>query len=297
MVRAATSVQVPASAAAVRNALLADINRLVAELPEERALSPAEVHECRKRLKRLRASLALVRPALDARHFRGCDDDLRRAGKALSRARNVAALAQAERDLIDTDRRRRTRGDADGTRSKGSPGAAASKATIATTKQALVAARRELRVATVHARGWPPLGDGLRRVYRRGRRGVPDPSDPGTHQLHAWRRHVKRYWHLLEAFEPVNPRRIRPLVRDARLLSDVLGKEHDLALLEARLLRRGRENRTRRDAQTLKKIGPRRARLAARAIQVGRRLYAAKPRLVETRMHRDWLHWRARRRA
>lgn len=286
----------PSGVAAVRRALVSDISVLLDELPSARALSPDEVHACRKHLKRMRASLALLRPALDERLFHACDDDLRAAGKALSRARNAAALAQAEQELLADITRRGERKARAGVARRTTRGEMATEVQASLTRRSIVSAARRLRVAALHATGWPPLGEGVRRVYRRGRRIMPDKTRASSHRLHAWRRHVKRYWHLLETFEPVNPRRLGPQVRAAQLLSELLGKEHDLALLEAKLRRRVRKASP-GDVRAMEGIGPRRAKLTAKALKVGGRLYAAKPRQVEADLRRDWERWMARRRA
>jgi CHAD domain-containing protein len=269
---------------------------LLEDLPTGRALAPDEVHACRKRLKRMRATLALLRPALDERSFHACDDDLRAAGKALSRARNAAALAQAERELHANLTRRGERNVRAGAGFRTTRGEMATEVQASLTRGNIASAAKRLRVAALHASGWPPLGEGVRRVYRRGRRIMPDKARSSSHRLHAWRRHVKRYWHLLETFEPVNPRRLGPQVRAAQLLSELLGKEHDLALLEAKLRRRERKASP-EDVRAMESIGPKRARLTARALKVGRRLYAAKPRQVEADLRRDWERSRARRHA
>jgi CHAD domain-containing protein len=286
----------PSNVAAVRRTLVSDLSGLLDELPAGRALSPEEVHACRKRLKRMRAMLALLRPALDERSFLACDGDLRAAGKALARARNAAALAQVEQELLADATRPHKRKIRAVVGRRSTRGAVATEAQASQTRRSVASGARRLRAVGLHASGWAPLGEGLRRVYRRGRRLMPDTAGAGSQRLHAWRRHVKRYWHLLETFEPMNPRRLGPEVRAARLLSELLGQEHDLALLEARLSRRERRVPP-GDTRALTLIGPRRAELTARALRVGRRLYAAKPRQVEADLRRDWQRRKARRRS
>ena len=114
--------------------------------------------------------------------------------------------------------------------------------------------------------------------------------DAATEALHAWRRHAKRYWHVLEIFEVINPARLAPMIGDARRLSDLLGEDHDLAMLAERIRTRHVRPQT-RDVALLRAIEERRARLGRRASKVGSRVYADRAREVERRLQADWERW------
>jgi CHAD domain-containing protein len=132
----------------------------------------------------------------------------------------------------------------------------------------------------------------VRAVYKRGRRlAVAVEADATTEALHAWRRHAQRYWHVLEMFEVVNPARLAPIIGDARRLSDLLGEDHDLAMLAERL-RSPRGRPQTRDVVLLRAIDERRARLGRRASKVGSKVYADRARDVERRLQTDWERWR-----
>lgn len=277
----------PRSAAVVRRTLVRDVITATGRIMVSGILTPDEVHDTRKRIKRARATLALLRPALPEPDHEACDGALRTAGRSLAAARDSTVMARtyaSMRTRAGLTRRSSARDAIDRATGQNEP-----KATdVVRARRHLESAAERLARAPLHARGWAPLGSGLRAVYRRGRRRRPKPgTSTSSEALHAWRRHAKRYWHVLELFEAVNPRRLAPAIAGARRLSDVLGEEHDLALLEARLRgRRGREDR-----KVLEAVIEQRAKLTRRAMKLGNHLYAEPARTVERQMRDDWERW------
>ncbi|HXW10067.1 MAG TPA: CHAD domain-containing protein [Steroidobacteraceae bacterium] len=270
----------------MRRALLRDVATASEPVAVHRALGAEAVHETRKRIKRCRAVLRLLRPALDDGDFAACDRALRRAGKALSRARDaaVASRLQAELGSLAAGRRKAP------SRGPGPAGPMASAADVARAHRSLQSAADSLALAKLHRRGWSTLGPGVRTVYRGGRRRVPVEAQAASGAaLHDWRRHVKRYWHVLEVFSALNPERLGAVIGIARRLSDVLGEEHDLAMLDARL-------RARRDPpdDVLRLVAERRAKLTRRAVTLGTKLYREPSKTIERELHRDWDRWRER---
>jgi len=94
----------------------------------------------------------------------------------------------------------------------------------------------------VHARA-PPAGTldpdgfaalklGLRRIYRRGRKRIRVASaDPTTENRHEARKRVKDLWHATQIVRPAAPRKPKKLSRRAHDVADLLGDDHDLAVL------------------------------------------------------------------
>lgn len=285
----------PISVAAVRDLLLQDLVATDARFADGRPLSPTEVHDARKSLKRARALLALLRPALHEQDFTACDGAFRAAGKSLAASRDATVLARALARIRKG--RRLSRAATSSLRSPApTPGRNRTPAVDAATAHRLLRPGLErLADARLVSRGWTALGPGLRAVHRRGRRRMAAATehDLSGARLHAWRRHAKRHWHVLELFEVVDPARLRPVVADLRRLSEVLGQEHDLALLAAHLAPRPGRRAT-ADDEALRAIAERRSKLARRAFELGARIYSERPRDVEKRMHRDWRRWRRR---
>jgi CHAD domain-containing protein len=140
-----------------------------------------------------------------------------------------------------------------------------------------------LTEARARVDGWPlerdgfdAFEDGLRRIYRRGRRDWRAAlEDPSTENLHEWRKRVKDLWYsyslLQEAWKPV----MGALADEAHALSDRLGDDHDLAVLSDF------------GAEPLEElIATRRRELQEEAFAYGARLYADKPGAYVRRIER-----------
>jgi CHAD domain-containing protein len=277
-------------AAAVRKARRLCAARIVAAASALTGRPSDEaVHLARRELKRARALLRLVRAGLPAASFATANTALRDVGRMLGAARDAAVLRDLAREtaaaagvapealrplVARLDRERRAR-------------RAAIDVPLART--ALATARARLLAARLEGDG-AMLAVGFVRVYRRGRRAfaaahaVPRPA-----RLHAWRRHVKHYWHALETLAPAWPRLMTALAAEAHRLADVLGAYHDCTLLAVRLETAPLPPALRRRLAAA--LAKRRTALRARAFAIGERLYEERPRRLAPRAAQWWQHW------
>ena len=135
------------------------------------------------------------------------------------------------------------------------------------------------------------LRSGLARVYRRGRKRMTQAyAAPSPERFHEWRKRAKYLWHHLELLEPAWPGPIDALARETHQLSDLLGDEHDRAVLEEWL----REHPGAiADPQTsrvlIAMIDEQRADLRAAARQLGAKIYAETPEQFTGRLSRYWV--------
>ena len=96
----------------------------------------------------------------------------------------------------------------------------------------------------------------------------------GGEALHELRKRVKDRWYHERLLREGWPAVAKAYGAEADRLGELLGDEHDLAVLDERLARRGGELRTRADLGAVRAlIAERRAELAAEALALGRRLY------------------------
>ncbi len=150
-----------------------------------------------------------------------------------------------------------------------------------------VAAR--LRASEADARSLPDrfeagrlLAAALVASYRRGRRDWRELGEGFTVEtLHDWRKRVKQRRHL-SALVPIETTVTTPAIqRDLEELGEILGEEHDLAVLSDRLERDERLLRPREGrAAILDSIGRRRRKLAKKALELGEELYVTRGRDV-----------------
>jgi CHAD domain-containing protein len=251
--------------------------------------SDAAVHLARRELKRARALLRLVRSGFPAEAYAATDAALRDVGRTLGTARDAAVMAELVRETAATagvppGELRALLARLERERRAGAAGIdkRAARAQLKVARARLLAARLEGDGAM--------LAVGFVRIYRRGRRAFAAArAVPRTTRLHDWRKHVKRYWHALEALEPAWPRLMTALAGEAHRLADVLGAHHDCTLLAAQLeeapLRRVHRRRL------LAALARRRAQLRARAFAIGARLYEERPRRLAPRAAQWWQHW------
>jgi CHAD domain-containing protein len=261
-----------------------------------RDLDKETIHETRKALKRLRALVGLLRVELGEPRYKREHAILRDAARRLAGARDAEVMVDTLDALLKRHPRKlgrsrpliALRGQLVAER------AAAAQRTLGdrTTRAQVL---RDLGGLRERAQRWelperPGLtiveGD-LRRVYRQGRRRMRrvERGRGGTHAAHEWRKRVKDMRYGAEILG------LRPLARRADELGELLGEEHDLAVLAGLLPPPGRApfkgrrgKRARRDL--LKRIARRRRRLRKRALRDGERLYRRKPKRFARRARR-----------
>jgi CHAD domain-containing protein len=248
----------------------------------------AAVHEARKRCKELRALVRLVRPG-----FPGYDAEnaaFRDAARLLGELRDARTLLDAFDAVVEgaggafagiremlVDDARAEREDA--------------PALLAEFAQRMEAAGDRVEHWTLEAPGFDALRGGLERTYGRCRSAMDDArAEPTTERLHDWRKRVKDTRHHLRLVRGVWTPVIEPLRQEAGRLGDLLGEEHDLAVLEAAVRERAGDHE--RSGELLALIDARRGDLRGRAFTLGRTLYALSPRAYGHHAKELWRAWR-----
>jgi CHAD domain-containing protein len=256
----------------------------------------SSVHETRKDMKKLRSVLRIARGGLGEKLYRRENDRFRAAAQALAGARDAHVMLETLDDLEE--------------RSSGELGVAELREQLeAERKRETADAERKVgdAIAAIEAgrdaiSEWPLEGDdwsivevGLRRAYGRGRNRFREAAaEPSAEALHEWRKRVKDLWYGLRILAPSWPDVAKPLADEAHELSDLLGDDHDLAVLAAAARERpdafagasGRE-------ALLDAIAERRSALQRDARSLGARLYADSPKAFVGRLERWWRAWRA----
>jgi CHAD domain-containing protein len=250
------------------------------------------VHEVRKSFKRLRAVVRLVRDDLGTEVYRRENEAFRDAGRRLSDVRDAKVLVETLDDLvrryadeIPDGAFARLRGQLAAEQERAHERLEHDAAAIDGTRDALDRARTRVAAWPLTAGAGPAvLASGFERVYRRGRRALRAArKDPTVENLHELRKRAKDLWHAAQVARPVDPKRMRKLAQSAHKLADVIGEDHDLAVLGEAAARRGATLRPDELALLRALVDRRRARLTREALERGRRVYAAKPRKLVRR--------------
>ena len=123
---------------------------------------------------------------------------------------------------------------------------------------------------------WKQICNAVCKIYRRGQRALAETiDDPDGKNFHAWRKRVKDVWYQLRILHPLNRTVLEEMAYDAEILGELLGSEHDLDFLLARLEKeRGDAAFADELGKLQKMIGKRCKRLRLDALELGRRFYA-----------------------
>ena len=264
---------------AVRRVLKAQARSIAAALAEKGALA-ARVHRSRKGLKRLRAVLILLRPALDEAVV-GCEITFYRdLGRALAGARDAQGRVDA---LAALDRRFAVEPDAVAAIAAIEARLSAQRSSAERTlgparRQALIAgledAHRRLDTLRLDAVTVDTLAAGAAISYRAARRAMKRAYRTGDDErFHGWRKHTQRHGRHLRLFNPVWPEMLAARAATARQIAALLGEDHDLTLLRQSL----DETSSSQTLMVETLCGNRQTELRAQARPLGRRLYAEPP--------------------
>ena len=235
------------------------------------------IHDARKRIKKTRALLRLARPGLKKREYRRRNRALRDTGRGMSANRDADVLAETV-DLLAA-------------RFVGQY----PKTFFSGVKRPLAAQARAVRRkadASAHAESlnglaqdeWPlrqldpdDLASSLQRTYARGRDAFATADRaPSVTALHEWRKRVKDLWYQERLLEDTWPGVMKAQAKEAKKLSKLLGEDHDLAVLAERV----------DDDRLHTLIDARRAELLEQSRDLGRRIYAERPKAFARRARR-----------
>ena len=289
--------------AAVLRCAREELDHAVAELSEGIKDDPMRaVHSARKAVKKERSLLRLARGAMSAEQRRRENNALREAARELSGARDadvmvatVDSLAHRFAGQLPT-----TTFDAIGQQlgSRASNGDRASGSAVdARAIQELRAVRVRVDDWKLHRGGWKAIKAGLLRSYERGRSAFARARRTRSlDDLHAWRKRVKDLWYHQRLLTSICGPTARGLAKDAHRLADLLGDDHDLALLREEVAQDVMPVAGDLSA-VVQLIDHRRDELQTEAVAIGERVYAESPKAFIRRMKRAWSGGRALARA
>jgi CHAD domain-containing protein len=284
-----------ALAKSILGAGVGQIDRAAGELSENS--DPHEgVHQARKAFKRMRALLLLIRPIIGEKAHARENKRYRRLGQRFSGARDAQALLDAVFKLearyglagqsracsVISERLREERSRAE---------QALAEEHTESGLEALRKARRSFARLSIQNATLKLVGRGLEEGYREGRRCFVRAYARGDDEaFHDWRKAVQRHWRHLQLVSPAWPEALKPRILLAQELSQLLGDDHDLAVLRqwipahcAPLLDEGEI------AEFEALCQKRQSELRSLARGRGQKLFGEKPRAFRRRITNYWL--------
>jgi CHAD domain-containing protein len=260
------------------------------------------VHEARKSFKKVRAVLRFVRPVIGDCMYREENFRFRDAGRPLTEVRDARILIETLDGLAGHFREHISGRSFGGIRKALQANLRAVRKRVLDKDDALAAVAGAVRQAREHLKDWADvpnkwssLGNGLTDVYRRaGEAHAAAAADTTVETLHEWRKQAKYLRYQLEILRPLWPERLEELASEADRMQDLLGGDHDLAVLRQMLTEDPERYGDRHDAEVLVAlIDRRRAELQQEAMPLGERFFQDSAEDFAARLKGYWMTWRS----
>jgi CHAD domain-containing protein len=258
------------------------------------------VHNARKSFKKTRSLLRLIRSEIGEDVYQRENRWLRDGAHRLAGARDAEAmletfdaLAQRYPEIVGCEVLKNLR-----------PWLLQHREQVVEQQQDLVRRARELAAELKHFpdrvdqwplehKGFKAIAPGHRRIYRRGRKAFQRAlAQPVDDNFHAWRKRVKDYWYHTRLLRRTWPEVMETRVVELKRLSDLLGDDHDLAVMRGLLSREQAAIGTAAPLFACLAI-QRQQELRAQAGPLGRRLYAADVDCAVDQLAGLWKTWKS----
>jgi CHAD domain-containing protein len=238
------------------------------------------VHEVRKHLKKLRAAMRLAAGEVGKNQHAREDRCVREIGRLVSDLRDAQVRLQTLIQLRDET-----------AKASGENPFARIEELLSLERESFSAAfdgwqkqaipklervRERLSKWPLDGITWKQICGAVEKIYKRGQRGLEKTiKKPVPENFHAWRKRVKDLWYQLRILQPLNRVVLEEMAHDVEVLSELMGREHDLDFLLARLEKESGDEALRGElAQLRRLIRKRGKRLRRNALELGRRFYA-----------------------
>ncbi len=297
--------------AAVQRVAVGQFERITRNLGDPAADRDEAVHTARKAMKRLRGLLRLVRDEVGDRAYRVENTLLRDTARRLAPARDGYVLLRtldqlhgSYRGILRKQAFAHTRAYLAARHEGARRGVVEDDQLITDVIVTLKSARtryaawqaddRSKRASKLAARGvrddYAALEPGLRRVYARGQRAMRRAYQDGTvESFHEWRKRVKYLRYQVEALEAVWPELLAAHAARLDELGELLGDDHDLAVLGAIIRDEDAATADQRERTMLLALIHRtRLELQYQARPIGWALYAETPAEFTARIGAYW---------
>lgn len=286
----------------IRRIICKQIDKAIEEINTEGHDRHRVVHQVRKRCKKIRAVLRLVRPhsgldyALENAFFRD-------AARLLSELRDAQVVLETYDHLMDVF------------------GPQIERSSFEPIRQALLLRHKQIveeidmeerlaeflsrlhdarnRVAnwSLDTQGFKPITAGLGKTHRRARKTMRLAYKTLEDvRLHTWRKRVKYHLYHARLLQPLWPAMLDAYIAELTQLSDLLGDDHNLAVLRQIFLTSSEDLGPPQMIRTLLGLlEQQRGQLQLQARTLGERLFAEKSKALLCRWHQYWNAWHAER--
>ncbi len=238
------------------------------------------VHEVRKHLKKLRAAMRLAIGQVGKNCHTQEDRCVREIGRLVSDLRDAQVRLQTFIELRDKASKKKERQLFPRTEEllllERESFSAAFAGWQSQAIPQLEGVKARLMEWPLGGMNWKQICGAVCKIYRRGQCALAKAiDDPDPEHFHSWRKRVKDVWYQLRILHPLNRVVLEEMAHDAEVLGELLGIEHDLDFLWARLKKECGDQHLAAELTQLQKLITKRCkRLRRDALELGRRFYA-----------------------
>ena len=291
---------------ALRRIAAHQVRRGLEELAEPSLGAATQIHQVRKRCKKLRGLLRLFRDSLGETYSLE-NSAIRELARGLSASRDAQVMLATYDDLRTRFSEQLAGPAYDALRSELTQFCQQRLEEDQHPPVAMDAAEHQLRelaqrIATWQLTGrrrnsksaFATLAGGLAETYGRGLQGLQVAREAATPEaFHEWRKRVKYHAYHCRLLHNIWPAVLKCRAAAAMKLSDQLGADHDLAVLRGALEELATAQATTAEVETVVRlIDRRRQKLERKSFQAGERLYAETPKRLVRRFRAYWHAWR-----
>lgn len=279
-----------------KSELKAQCTETIALIEADSKSDPHEVvHEVRKAFKRVRGGLRLVRDEID--FYKKENAFFRDEGRKISELRDATSVIEVLDDLYDQYEDQLYKNTFNTFRSFLEDRQAQMASDLIEDKGILKTIGKRLAEKCEEMDGWSieiesfeDIEPAVMRVSKRGLKGYEKAKKSGsTEDFHEWRKRVKYLRSQLDLLNEIWPEFLECWEDQLHDLSDFLGDDHDLYLLDKLIDEHTDQFSDPESAQLLKSlIQSQRAYLQEDSLLLGKRIYALKPKQFNALLRASW---------
>jgi CHAD domain-containing protein len=278
------------------------LERALADIKDENLDRHEAVHQVRKRFKKIRGLIRLVRPAFEKTYQRE-NARLRDAARNLSAVRDAQSLIEGFDRLVSS-----LPDDANGKKPfagirshlvERRTQIAGEQADVSQELESLMkdinAALERVEEWELKARGFEAIAGGFEKTYERAQRAmaVAALDKASAEDFHEWRKRVKYHWYHCRLLENLWKPLMRARRDEAKHLAELLGEDHDAALLDQLLEQYTGDFPDESEVLAFREvIAKAQKRIRKEAFFVGQRMFAGKARHLSGQLGSWWSAWR-----
>ena len=281
----------------LKRIVLEQLDRTLEQLHHPGEQPDEVVHDVRKRFKKIRAVLRLVRDTIGEDRFKKENVCFRDAGRTLAPVRDNVVNIETLDALTAQFHEQLASGVFSPLQTQLHTHAQRIRQQRIIEQEAFQETAAIVQAARLRVPEWTKFEDelaviskGLKRVYKRGRKGLQRAyKSPSGENFHEWRKRVKYLWYQTRILRLIWPNMQETFADELHRLSNYLGDDHDLVALQDTLSRHETFYLDEHTRQTLfALIVKRQEELRTEARPLGERIYAEKPSDVTDRMAAYW---------